>query len=248
MFENLKALRESAGLKQEEFGAGLGVKKSTYSNYENGKTDPPATFWVDVAEQYQVTTDYLLGMVSDPHGTKYGGATKLDASYNALDEHGRRLVDLVVDAELERMAAAPAPVIEFPRPMIQHFIVPAAAGYASPIDGEDYEMIPLPDGAPENADFCITVDGNSMEPYLHDRDLAYVKRGAPLKEYDVGVFYVSGDVLIKQWYLDRSGVLHLRGLNPAAAGANRVIPRYSQDTVVCFGKVINEKKPPRGET
>lgn len=248
MWKNLKSLREEKGLNQEEFGATVGVKKTTYQGYESGAREPDAQFWIDVSDRYMVTTDYLLDQVSDPHGTKYGGATKLDASYNALDEHGRRLVDLVVDAELERMAATPAPVIEFPRPMIQHFIVPAAAGYASPIDGEDYEMIPLPDGAPENADFCITVSGNSMEPYLYDRDLAYVKRGAPLQEYDVGVFSVNGETLIKRWYVDRSGVLHLRSINPAASGSNRTIPRSSQDRVVCYGKVINEKKPPRGET
>ena len=85
-----------------------------------------------------------------------------------------------------------------------------------------------------------------MEPKLHDGDLAYVRRGAPLNEYDVGVFYVSGDVLIKRWHVDRRGILHLTGLNPAAQGANRIIPVSSQDSVVCFGKVIT-KKPPRGE-
>ena len=248
MFENLKALRLSDNKTQEEFGKQFGVKKTTYACYEIGVSEPKLQFIVDVAEWYHVTADYLLDLVDDPHGTKYGGQTRLDANYQALDEHGRRVVDLVMDAELERIAAPqPQNVVEFPRPMIQHFIVPAAAGYASPIDGEDYEMIPLPDGAPENADFCITVSGESMEPYLKDGDLAYIKRGAPLGEYDVGVFYVSGDVLIKQWYVDARGVLHLRGTNPNAQAANRVIPRSSQDTVVCYGKVLNAKKPPRGE-
>ena len=107
MFDNLKALRDSLGLKQDEFGAALGVKKSTYSNYETGRTDPPASFWVDVANRYAVTTDYLLGLSDDPHGTAHGGKTALEANYDALDAHGRRLVDLVIDAELERMAAIP---------------------------------------------------------------------------------------------------------------------------------------------
>ena len=188
----------------------------------------------------------LSESADDPHGTAHGGKTALEANYDALDAHGRRLVDLVIDAELERMAAVPV-VVDFPRPMIQHFLVPAAAGYASPIEGEEYEMIPLPDDAPDDADFCITVRGDSMEPKLHDGELAYVRRGAPLDEYDVGVFYVSGDVLIKRWHVDRRGILHLTGTNPAAQGANRIIPVSSQDSVVCFGKVINAKKPPRGE-
>lgn len=247
MFENLKALRLSDGKTQEEFAQQFGVKKTTYSCYETGISEPKLQFLIDVANRYAVTTDYLLGLSDDPHGTAHGGKTALEANYDALDAHGRRLVDLVIDAELERMAATPV-VVDFPRPMIQHFLVPAAAGYASPIEGEEYEMIPLPDDAPDDADFCITVRGDSMEPKLHDGDLAFVRRGAPLNEYDVGVFYVSGDVLIKRWHVDRRGILHLTGTNPAAQGANRIIPVSSQDTVVCFGKVITKtKKPPRGE-
>ena len=205
-----------------------------------GKKEQPA------AVKAQHTFQLLDGYTPAFH-TWNGSIFESDLIRAALDAHGRRLVDLVIDAELERMVATPV-VVEFPRPMIQHFLVPAAAGYASPIEGEEYEMIPLPDDAPDDADFCITVRGDSMEPKLHDGDLAFVRRGAPLNEYDVGVFYVSGDVLIKRWHVDRRGILHLTGLNPAAQGANRIIPVSSQDTVVCFGKVITKtKKPPRGE-
>jgi transcriptional regulator with XRE-family HTH domain len=244
---NLKALRESLDLKQSEFAAIFGIPQTTYSNYETGVREPKTQFWIDVADRYGVTVDYLLGMTDDPHGTAHGGKTALEASYDALDAHGKRLVDLVIDAELERMAAAPAPSVDEPRPMILHYIIPAAAGWVNPVEGEDFEMIPLPDDAPTDADFCITVSGNSMEPRLHAGDLAYVKRGAPLGDYDVGVFNVSGDVLIKRWHIDRRGVLHLTGTNPAEAGANRIIPVSSQDSVVCFGKVINAKKPPQGD-
>lgn len=150
MFENLKSLRESKGLKQEEFGAVFGIKKSTYSNYETGKTDPPSQFWVDVADRYQVSVDYLLGMVDDPHRTKYAAMSRVEARYQAIDAHGRRVVDLVMDAEAERIAAPVEPVADVVniRPMIRHYLVPAAAGYASPVQGSDYEMIPLPENAP----------------------------------------------------------------------------------------------------
>ena len=125
-------------MKQDVFGDSVGLKKTTYQGYESGAREPPASFWVDVAERYHVTADYLLDLSDDPHGTKYGGQTRLDANYQALDEHGRRVVDLVMDAELERIAAPqPANVVEFPRPMIQHFIVPAAAGYAGAMAGYD---------------------------------------------------------------------------------------------------------------
>lgn len=71
MYENLKKLRESLSMKQEEFGASVGVKKSTYSNYETGKTQPTSDFWISVATTYEVSIDYLMGFCDDPHGTQY---------------------------------------------------------------------------------------------------------------------------------------------------------------------------------
>lgn len=249
MYDNLKALRESKGLKQEEFGAVFGIKKSTYSNYETGKTDPPSQFWVDVADRYQVSVDYLLGMVDDPHRTKYAAMSRVEARYQALDAHGRRVVDLVMDAEAERIAAPVEPVADVVdiRPMIRHYLVPAAAWYASPVQGSDYEMIPLPENAPAGADFCITVRGDSMEPYIPDGSLAFVKRGAPLDEFDVGVFYVSGDVFVKQWCVDMRGTLYLLSANQDREDANKEISKSAAETVVCFGKVLGIKKLPPPE-
>lgn len=249
MYENLKALRESNGFKQEEFGAVFGIKKSTYSNYETGKTDPPAQFWVDVADRYQVSVDYLLGMVDDPHRTKYAAMSRVEARYQALDAHGRRVVDLVMDAEAERLAASVEPVADVVdiRPIIRHYLVPAAAGYASPIQGSDYEMIPLPENAPAGADFCITVRGDSMEPYISDGSLAFVKRGAPLDEFDVGVFYLDGDVYVKQWCVDSNGTLYLLSANPDREEFNKIVKKSAAETVVCFGKVLGIKKLPAPE-
>lgn len=36
MYEHLKALRESLGMTQAEFGKSVGIAKSTYNNYETG--------------------------------------------------------------------------------------------------------------------------------------------------------------------------------------------------------------------
>ena len=249
MLENLKALRLSDGKTQEEFGAQFGIKKTTYAGYENGTSDPRTEFWVDVADRYRVSVDYLLGMVDDPHRTKYAAMSRVEARYQALDAHGRRVVDLVMDAEAERIAAPVEPVADVVdiRPMIRHYLVPAAAGYASPVQGSDYEMIPLPDNAPAGADFCITVSGDSMEPYIPDGSLAFVKRGAPLEEFDVGVFFVSGDVFVKQWCVDFRGTLYLLSANPDREDCNKEISKSAAETVVCFGKVLGIKKLPPPE-
>lgn len=65
MYENLKALRLSLGMNQEEFGKSIGVAKSTYNNYELGIREPKSDFWIAVARKYGVSIDYLMGFTSD---------------------------------------------------------------------------------------------------------------------------------------------------------------------------------------
>lgn len=66
MYKNLKALRESLKMTQEEFGKSLGIAKSTYNNYEIGEREPKSDFWIAVAQKYNVSIDYLMGYTNDP--------------------------------------------------------------------------------------------------------------------------------------------------------------------------------------
>ena len=129
---------------------------------------------------------------------------------------------------------------------IRHYFTAAAAGYAAPIEGEDFELIPVNDKTPVNADFCIDIAGDSMEPYIHDGQRVYVTRDInSLQEFDVGVFYVDGDVYCKQWCVDYVGSLHLLSANENREDANLCISKDSTRNVVCFGKVILPKRLPR---
>lgn len=67
MYENLKKLRESLGLTQEQFGNSVGVGKTAYNNYETGKREPRSEFWIAIAEKYHVSIDYLMGHKDDPY-------------------------------------------------------------------------------------------------------------------------------------------------------------------------------------
>jgi phage repressor protein C with HTH and peptisase S24 domain len=83
-----------------------------------------------------------------------------------------------------------------------------------------------------------------MEPYIPDGSLAFVQRGAQLQEFDVGIFFVDGDVFCKQWCVDYAGTLHLLSANPAREDANISIPKDAGRNCVCFGKVLLREKLP----
>ena len=84
-----------------------------------------------------------------------------------------------------------------------------------------------------------------MEPYINDGELVYVKRDAPLHEFDVGIFYVDGDVYCKQWCRDYAGTLHLLSANPKRQDANIELRGTSGRSVVCFGRVILPHRLPK---
>lgn len=58
----LKTLRDKKGLSQKQLGIQLGLTKSTISAYENGLRKPSYDVLVVLADIFNVTTDYLLGV------------------------------------------------------------------------------------------------------------------------------------------------------------------------------------------
>jgi len=59
--EILEELRKDRGLSQKELGKVLHVTPGTISNYENNVNLPGTERLIDIADFFQVSTDYLLG-------------------------------------------------------------------------------------------------------------------------------------------------------------------------------------------
>ena len=66
-YPRLRDLREDHDLTQTQLVEQLGIHKTTYTNYEQGKREPPFEFMIQLAEFYQVSLDYLAGWTNDIH-------------------------------------------------------------------------------------------------------------------------------------------------------------------------------------
>ena len=241
---NLRRLMRAHGEKQVDVARLLGVTKSSVSAYCSGEQMPRMDKLEQLAQHYGVARAALIESGEAPAAAAAEPPlTPIEAVYEALNDEGQTEL-LRYGRYLGTQEAYAAP--KAGRVLtIRHYLVPAAAGYASPVEGEDYEDIPLPADAPPRADFCLTVRGDSMAPWIRDGQLVYVRRGEPLREFDAGVFFVDGDVLCKQWCVDYAGTLHLLSANPAREDANRSFPRSSGQTVICFGKVLLPRPLPK---
>ena len=80
--ELLQELRRDKGLSQKQLGALLSVSPFTISSYECGHSDPDDEAKVKLAKIFDISLDYLLGLVREPC------SYRRDASYiYRRDEH-----------------------------------------------------------------------------------------------------------------------------------------------------------------
>ena len=68
MLANLKDLRRENNLSQRQMAEKLCISQQTYSDYENGKTEPTIDTIIAISKIFSVSSDYLLGLV-DEFGT-----------------------------------------------------------------------------------------------------------------------------------------------------------------------------------
>lgn len=238
--DRIRARREELGMSQEELALKLGYKsRSTINKIESGGRNLRQSKILAIAKALDTTTDYIMGWEEEEPAEVQPVVELCPAVpiYNALNKQGQAeyiRYGRYLTSQPEYLADEAEPQIEY----IRHYLTPAAAGYASPIEGEDYDMMERGLDVPHKADFAIDISGDSMEPYIHDGQTVYVQRGADIEDMDVGIFFVDGDVYCKQYCLDYNGDVHLLSANPNREDANVHIRRDSTRNLVCFGKVI----------
>lgn len=62
----LRDLREDHDLTQQQLADRLFIRQSAYSQYENGRRSIPLSVLIRLAELYDTSVDYLLGLTDEP--------------------------------------------------------------------------------------------------------------------------------------------------------------------------------------
>jgi len=165
-------------------------------------------------------------------------AQKFARQYDELDAHGKKVVASLLADEVERMMQEQEP----PKPETK--IIPllgtsAAAGVGEPDTGLDFTPYEVP--ADSKGEFAVRITGDSMEPHLHDGDIALcLKRDPEIGE--VAVMMINGALLVKQYITDGYNI-YLRSLNRKRRDCDYDIWGSGSDTVRCYGTVIMPKIP-----
>lgn len=241
--EQMRKRREELGLSRSELADRLGVSLSAVGNYETGVSAPKGEVLLRLFDALEADPNYLYrGSFRCGGGARSDEELHLLEKYRRLPLTGRQTVHTLVDAlgvmvEEERRLQP-----EQERRTIPLYQSPAAAGFAAPVFGEDYTLIPVEGDVPQGAELAVRIQGDSMSPYISDGSVVYVNHD-PLQNGDVGIFCVDGDMLCKQYYRDGFGMVYLFSLNRARANMDVTFHRGSNRSLTCFGRVMIHSLP-----
>lgn len=65
-YKRLRDLREDHDYTQDQLVKILGMHKTTYTNYEQGKREIPFALVIRLAELYNVSIDFIAGISDEP--------------------------------------------------------------------------------------------------------------------------------------------------------------------------------------
>ena len=186
--ERLRERREELGLSRGELAQKLGIQPSSIGNYETGVSAPKQEVLLQLFDALETEPNLLFADSCRGGGRSFTEEERaLVEKYRDLGLTGRQTVQQLLEAlgawqqELER----DAPVRE--ARTIPLYTSPAAAGYAAPVFGDDYELISVTGEVPPGAELAVRIRGDSMEPLIRDGSAVYVNHD-PLQHGDVGIF------------------------------------------------------------
>lgn len=171
-----------------------GVPKGTLDKILSGQTKDPKI-------QTLISICKVLGCeIYDILNVNKKGISKEDElllnRYNALDNYGKNTVDLVIEAEGKRVKESKQVVYPHLR-SINHYVIGASAGTGMLLTSSDYDVIKASD-VPENADFTVSVSGNSMEPLFANGDILFVEKTNKIELNEIGIFIKNGESYVKR--------------------------------------------------
>jgi transcriptional regulator with XRE-family HTH domain len=235
--------REELGISRQQLSELLGVSLSAVSNYETGVSFPKEEILLRLFDALRTDPNTLFQDSFRHGGTALSRSERaLIARYRTLSPLGRESLRSVADTLCDYQSELGRDRGEGEKRVIPLYRSGAAAGYAAPVFGEDFDYLTVEDDVPQAAEFAVRIQGDSMEPFIADGDVVYVNRD-PLGIGDVGIFWVDGDMLCKQYYKDSAGVVYLFSLNRARADADVILTADSGRRLACFGRVLMHPLP-----
>ena len=211
--EMLDFFLQEKNMTMEELGAYLGRNKSTVSRWISGERYPKIEEVEQIVSFFDTDIETLL-FGANKIDTKNSILSLINETSSQLTPPRQQKVYDFAKHELEEQQESERrnkiQSLQKYREMKEQkeeFADIEWYGCASAGTGEfmfdNKEVISLPKKQiPLEADFCLTVNGDSMEPLIHHHDYIFVSKQDTLFNGNIGVVIVDGEAFIKKFFFE----------------------------------------------
>ena len=172
----IKHLREKKNMTQTELSEMLGMKTyTTVSKWESDDNFPKGRDLKKLAEIFNVSSDYLLGI--DLHVDK-----TIDTIYNQLEKPRQKKVYNFAKRQLSEQNNKVVPLVGATAAN------PQVLSYADPVYDTTVNA-----SVPDCADCALVIHGKSMEPEYKDGSIVFYKRQESVENGELAIVDIDGD-------------------------------------------------------
>ena len=241
--DRIRKLRESRNMTQTELSEILGMKTyTTVSKWEKNENFPKGKDLKKLAEIFNVTSDYLLGLSDTKLGkiTTQNEPPEILTIYNQLEEPKQEKVLDYAKEQLEEQNSSKIVSI-FDKSQDEDYITDyveglVAAGHGTfQEDNLHMEVRLRAEDVPEDYDTIAKVAGDSMEPMIEDNDLLFIRVKNQVDINDIGIFQINGKNFVKKLKRDYNGEWYLQSLN----NSYEEIHLSEDDDIRTIGEVVS---------
>ncbi|HGW6169285.1 TPA: helix-turn-helix domain-containing protein [Enterococcus faecalis] len=217
----ISLLRKKFGLTQEDLANKLGFSKQTVSNWETGLKTPRMGAIQKIADLFNVSKSFII------EGIEELPSTSIEILYNQLTPPRQQKVYNFAENQLEEQEKETkqknnsiTSLEQFRKKKEEETIYGkikwygcVSAGTGEFLTDETCEEIELPiEQIPTEADFCLSVNGDSMEPTFRNGEYVFIKKQLDIFSGKIGVAILNGEAFLKRiWY--ENGDAKLESLN-----------------------------------
>lgn len=191
------------GWSLSEFARKLDLPKSSISRYFNKSRQLPINKINIFADTLGVSSEYLLGI-------KISNNDLLDI-YNKLETKRQSKVYNFATEQLNEQNNKITNINDYIEEETNWYEVKfygsISAGTGLYLDDEQVETINFgADMVPSGTDFCLKVNGDSMEPMFNNGDYVFIKRETDFRNGTIGAVIVNGEAYLKKIYITDNSI------------------------------------------
>lgn len=222
-FEIINKLKKEKGLTNAQISALSGVTLSTLDKITSGaNTNPKLDTLQAICRVLGCSLDDFSDIPQKSIKTAPSDlseeARKIARSYDKMTPHGKGAVKAILNYEEKELSNysqqedVTGTLITLPKSRknrdglieIKVYDQPAAAGLGNYLDEPEFRIEQYPEYAiPDKTDFGVLIDGDSMEPRIHDKGTVFVQSIPTIDPGKIGVFVLNGKAYCKKLVVDQ---------------------------------------------